>query len=111
MKSILAIIKATFLGGILFLAPLILVLVLLEKGFSIVQKIIGENIMGFGSDQDLKDVLVSTDAGWQSTFVIEQIYENNFSVFIPEAPNPLSGPVSFVEKKASKKWKWAEIKP
>ncbi|WP_243860442.1 DUF502 domain-containing protein [Flavobacterium poyangense] len=169
MKSILAIIKATFLGGILFLAPLILVLVLLEKGFSIVQKItnpilnhfpkikilglaieeivvitiiviicftvgliaktayakkliqrleegilsfvpgysfmksMNENIMGFESKQNLKVVLVPTDADWQFPFVIEQINENNFSVFIPDGPNPCSGSVCFVEKKTSKK--------
>jgi uncharacterized membrane protein len=165
MKSILQIIKATFLGGIFFLAPLILLLVLLEKGLAIVQKIthpivsilprvsilglafqdiIGiliiiilcltagilartaraqklvqkledgvlsfvpgysfmkktnENIMGFESNEDLKVVLVPTDAGLQFAFLIEQINENNFSVFIPDAPNPWSGSVVFVEKK------------
>ncbi|CAA9200426.1 hypothetical protein ACHRVW_03395 [Flavobacterium collinsii] len=35
MNSILKIIKATFLGGIPFLCPLISLLVLLEKSFSI----------------------------------------------------------------------------
>ncbi|OHT46199.1 hypothetical protein [Flavobacterium tructae] len=39
MNSVLKIIKAIFSGGILFLAPLILLAVLLEKRFSIVQKI------------------------------------------------------------------------
>jgi uncharacterized membrane protein len=165
MKGILQIIKATFLGGILFLAPLILLLVLLEKGFSIIQKIThpiishfpkvkilglaieevvailiifiicitaslvartsyakkliqrlengilsfvpgysfikktNENVMGFESNEDLKVVLVPTDAGLQFAFLIEQINENNFSVFIPDAPNPWSGSVVFVEKK------------
>ncbi|MEZ0130540.1 DUF502 domain-containing protein [Flavobacterium sp. LBUM151] len=165
MKSILKIIKATFLGGILFLAPLILLLVLLEKGFGIIQKItnpivnhfpkvkvlglaieeiaailiiviicfaagliakttyaqrlihrledgilsfvpgysfmknMNENIMGFESNQDLKVIMVPTDAGWQFAFLIEQIDENNFVVFIPDAPNPWSGSVVFVEKK------------
>ncbi len=165
MKSILKIIKATFLGGILFLAPLILLLVLLEKGFGIIQKItnpivhhfpkvkvlglaieeivailiivvicfaagliaktsyaqrliqrledgilsfvpgysfmkkMNENIMGFESNEDLKVILVPTDAGWQFAFLIEQIDENNFSVFIPDAPNTWSGSVVFVDKK------------
>jgi uncharacterized membrane protein len=165
MKSILKIIKATFLGGILFLAPLILLIVIFEKGFILIQKItlplvshlprvhflglalqelIGifiiiiicfiagllgrtakaqkliqklengilsfipgysfikktnENIMGFESNEDLKVVLVPTDAGWQFAFLIEQIDENNFSVFVPDAPNPWSGSVCFVEKK------------
>lgn len=165
MKSILKIIKATFFGGILFLAPLILLLVILEKGFGIVKKItnpivhhfpkvevlglameeivailiiaivcfsagliaktsyaqklikrledgilsfvpgysfikkMNENIMGFESNEDLKVILVPTDAGWQFAFLIEQINQNNFTVFIPDAPNPWSGSVVFVDKK------------
>ncbi|WP_316635178.1 DUF502 domain-containing protein [uncultured Flavobacterium sp.] len=165
MKSIFKIIKATFLGGILFLTPLVLLLIILEKGYHIIQKIthpivnqfpkvkilglaieeiaailiiaficiaagliakttyaqklihkledgilsfvpgysfmksINESMMGFESNQDLKVVLVPTDAGLQFAFLIEQINENNFSVFIPNAPNPWSGSVVFVEKK------------
>lgn len=165
MKSILKIIKATFLGGILFLAPLILLLILLEKGYSITQKItnpivnnlprvkilglalqeivaiiiivmiclaaglisrtvfakkliqkleesvlsfvpgysfmknMNESIMGIESNENLKVILVPTDAGLQFAFLIEEIDENKFAVFIPDAPNPWSGSVVFVEKK------------
>ncbi|MBS7252966.1 DUF502 domain-containing protein [Flavobacterium branchiicola] len=165
MKSILKIIKVTFLGGIVFLAPLILLVVLLEKGYNIIQKItvpivnslpkvkimgfaiqevvaitiivlicliagllaktanakkiiqrledgvlsfvpgysfmknMNESIMGFESNEDLKVIMVPTDAGWQFAFLIEQISDNNFTVFIPDAPNPWSGSVCFVEKK------------
>jgi uncharacterized membrane protein len=165
MKSILKIIKATFLGGILFLAPLVVLLIILEKGYGIIQKVtlplvnhlprvhvlgialqelagiiiiificfvagllsktvfatrlvqkledgilsfvpgysfmkkMNKNIMGIESKEDLKVVLVPTDAGWQFAFLIEQINENNFTVFIPDAPNPWSGSVCFVEKK------------
>ncbi|MBB4800476.1 putative membrane protein [Flavobacterium nitrogenifigens] len=165
MKSIFKIIKATFLGGILFLAPLVVLLVILEKGYGIIQKVtiplvnnlprvhvlgialqelvgiliiilvcfiagllartskakmliqkledgilsfvpgysfmksINENIMGLESKEDLKVILVPTDAGWQFAFLIEQIDENNFTVFVPDAPNPWSGSVVFVEKK------------
>ncbi|OXA70100.1 hypothetical protein B0A67_17465 [Flavobacterium aquidurense] len=165
MKSILKIIKATFLGGILFLAPLVLLLVILEKGYHIIQKITlpiishfpkvkilglaieeiiaiiiifiicisaglvarttyakrliqrlengilsfipgysfikktNENIMGFESNENLKGVLVPTDAGLQFAFLIEEINDNNFSVFVPAAPNPWSGSICFVEKK------------
>ncbi|ABQ04418.1 DUF502 domain-containing protein [Flavobacterium johnsoniae] len=165
MKSIFKIIKATFLGGILFLVPLVVLLIILEKGYGIIQKItlplvnnlprvhvlgialqeligiliiilicfaagllartarakkliqkledgilsfvpgysfmksMNESIMGFESKQDLKVILVPTDAGWQFAFLIEQINENNFTVFIPDAPNPWSGSVVLVEKK------------
>ncbi|WJS96098.1 DUF502 domain-containing protein [Flavobacterium johnsoniae] len=165
MKSIFKIIKATFLGGILFLAPLVVLLVILEKGYGIIQKVtlplvnnlpkvkvlglalqeligiliiivicflagllartakareliqkledgilsfvpgysfmksMNENIMGIESKDDLKVILVPTDAGLQFAFLIEQIDENNFTVFVPDAPNPWSGSVVFVEKK------------
>jgi len=165
MKSILKIIKATFLGGILFLAPLVVLLIIFEKGYGIIQKItlslvshlprvhvlgiaiqeltgiiiiificfiaglvaktagakklihkiengilsfvpgysfmknMNESVMGFESNQDLKVILVPTDAGLQFAFLIEQINENSFTVFIPDAPNPWSGSVVFVEKK------------
>lgn len=165
MKNILKIIKATFLGGILFLAPLVVLLIILEKGYGIIQKVtlplvsnlpgvhvlgialqeligiiiiiiicfaagllartakakkliqkledgilsfvpgysfmksMNESIMGFESKQDLKVILVPTDAGWQFAFLIEQIDENNLTVFVPDAPNPWSGSVCFVEKK------------
>lgn len=165
MKSILKIIKTTFLGGILFLAPLVVLLIILEKGYHIIQKITlpiishfpkvkvlglaieevaaiviivitcisagliartsyakrliqrlengilsfipgysfikktNENIMGIESNENLKVVLVPTDAGSQFAFLIEQINENNFAVFVPDAPNPWTGSVCFVEKK------------
>ncbi|WP_426486619.1 DUF502 domain-containing protein [Flavobacterium sp. 2] len=165
MKSILKIIKATFLGGIIFLVPLVVLLIFLEKGYGIVQKttlplvnnlprinvlgialqeLIGilliiiicllagllaktsnakklvqkledsilsfvpgysfmksmnENILGIESKDDLKVILVPTDAGLQFAFLIEQISEEKFTVFIPDAPNPWSGSVVFVDKK------------
>jgi len=165
VKSILKIIKATFLGGIIFLVPLVVLLIFLEKGYGIIQKttlplvnnlprinvlgialqeLIGilliiiicllagllaktsnakklvqkledsilsfvpgysfmksmnENILGIESKDDLKVILVPTDAGLQFAFLIEQISEEKFTVFIPDAPNPWSGSVVFVDKK------------
>ena len=165
MKSILKIIKATFLGGILFLVPLVVLLIVLEKGYGIVQKttlplvsalpkvsvlglaiqeLVGlliiiliclvagllartaaaeklvqkleegilsfvpgysfmksmnENILGLESKDDLKVILVPTDAGLQFAFLIEQVCDEKFTVFIPDAPNPWSGSVVFVDKK------------
>ncbi|MBP1225790.1 DUF502 domain-containing protein [Flavobacterium sp. 1355] len=165
MKNIFKIIKVTFLGGIMFLAPFIVLMIILEKGYHIIQKVtlplvsylprvhvlgialqeivgiiiiafvcliaglasrtagakklirkiedgilsfvpgysfmkgINENIMGIESNDNLKVVLVPTDAGWQFAFLMEQIDDNNFTVFVPDAPNPWSGSVCFVEKK------------
>ena len=165
MKSILKIIKATFLGGILFLVPLVVLLIVLEKGYGLVQKVtlplvsnlpkisvlglaiqefigiliiilicfaagllartaaaekvvqkledgilsfvpgysfmksMNENILGLESKDDLKVILVPTDAGLQFAFLIEPVSDDKFTVFIPDAPNPWSGSVVFVDKK------------
>lgn len=165
MKSILKIIKATFLGGLVFLVPLVVLLIVLEKGYDIIQKttlplvsnlpkisVLGlaiqefigiliiiliclvagllaktanakklverledgvlsfvpgysfmknmnENILGLESKDDLKVILVPTDAGLQFAFLIEQVSDEKFTVFIPDAPNPWSGSVVFVDKK------------
>ncbi|MBL0735880.1 DUF502 domain-containing protein [Flavobacterium sp. GN10] len=165
MKSILKIIKATFLGGLVFLVPLVVLLIVLEKGYGIIQKttlplvsnlpkisVLGlaiqefigiliiiliclvagllaktanakklverledgvlsfvpgysfmknmnENILGLESKDDLKVILVPTDAGLQFAFLIEQVSDEKFTVFIPDAPNPWSGSVVFVDKK------------
>ncbi|WP_163400792.1 DUF502 domain-containing protein [Flavobacterium fluviatile] len=165
MKSILKLLKATFLGGILFLVPLVVLVIILKKVFGIVQKVtlplvdnlpkvnvlgvalqeligiiiiificliagllgrtvrakkivqrlengilsfvpgysfmknMNENVMGLESKDDLKVIMVPTDAGLQFAFIIEEIHENLFTVFVPDAPNPWSGSVCFVEKK------------
>jgi uncharacterized membrane protein len=165
MNSLLKNIKTTFLGGVFFLVPLIVLTLLFQKGNSIIQKItapvvsvfpktqilgvalqevltifmvllfcflfgllaktwyakkliqklednilglvpgysfmknMNESLLGLESNEDLKVILVPTDAGLQFAFLVEEITENKFAVFIPDAPNPWSGSVCFVEKK------------
>ncbi|WP_431243824.1 DUF502 domain-containing protein [Flavobacterium sp. P21] len=69
-------------------------------GYSFMKNM-NENILGIESKDDLKVILVPTDAGLQFAFLIEQISEDKFTVFIPDAPNPWSGSVVFVEKRHS----------
>ena len=165
MNRLLQNIKTTFLGGILFLVPLVVLVIFIEKGHAIIEKIsapivnnfpkikilglalqeiitiivviiicffvgllakaqqaqklkqkledgllsnipgysfmknVNETMMGFESKEDLKVVLVPTDAGWQFAFLVEQINDDNFAVFVPDAPNPWSGSVCFVNQK------------
>ncbi|MDX6190914.1 DUF502 domain-containing protein [Flavobacterium sp. FlaQc-52] len=168
MKSILRIIRTTLVGGILFLVPLAIFFILLEKAYHIVQKItlplsshlpkvkilglalqeiiglviiivicflagivaktktaknlvtkledkilslipgysfmkgINENIFGTNDEENLKVILARVDDGWQFAFLIEQINEDHFTVFIPDAPNPMGGGVYFMEKERIK---------
>lgn len=167
MKSILRIIKTTFIGGILFLVPIAVLLILIEKVYHIVQKItlplsshlpkvkilglalqeiiglliiivicflagviaktkaaksliskledkvlslipgysfmkgINEKLLGI-QNENLKVILARVDDGWQFAFLIEQINEDHFTVFVPNAPNPMSGGVYFMEKERIK---------
>ncbi|KFF16281.1 DUF502 domain-containing protein [Flavobacterium hydatis] len=171
MKSILSILKSTFIGGILFLIPLALIIFFFEKGYHILQKItiplvsnlpkvkvlgmaleeliglliiiilcflagllsksrqakslvsklensilslipgysfmknMNENIMGIEKSEDLKVILARVDDGWQFAFLIEQIDEEHFTVFVPDAPSPWTGSIYFMEKERIKETK------
>ena len=164
MKKVLQIIKSTIIGGILFLVPVVLLIVIIEKAFNISQKIItpftrqfsgkyvagiamqefivivllllicfiagllasakaasnfvatietyilnhvpgymflkkvGEGMIGIEDKNDLKVVLVKVDDAWQLAFLIEQVNEGLFTVFVPDAPSLWSGAVYYIEK-------------
>jgi len=49
-------------------------------------------------EQDMKVVLARVDDGWQISFLIEQINENMYTVYIPGAPSPWSGSIYHLEK-------------
>ena len=164
MKNIMSILKATFIGGILFLIPLLLLIIILEKAYTILHKATGpiidtfpkglffgmaiqeitalviiificflagiiaktyyakkiiqlleenvlslipgyafmknmsENIVGIESKEDLKVILAKVNDAWQMAFLIETINETHCTVFIPDAPNPWSGSLFFIEK-------------
>lgn len=162
MKSILKILKATFFGGIVFLVPVILLIVILEKASGIIQKItnpivnhfpkvqffgmalreivaivlilvicliagiiaraafaqkliekleesilskvpgysfiknINEDVIGIDDKEDMQVVLALVSGGWQLGFIVEQINENYYTVFVPNGPSPWSGNVRFL---------------
>jgi uncharacterized membrane protein len=60
-------------------------------------KSIGRSMAGI-KEQEMKIVLVRVDDGWQIAFLIEQINDNMYTVFVPDAPTPISGSVYHVEK-------------
>jgi uncharacterized membrane protein len=60
-------------------------------------KHMGENVAGL-EKQDMKIVLARVDDGWQISFLIEQIDDNMYTVFVPNAPSVMSGSVYHVEK-------------
>lgn len=165
MKKLVQICTATFLGGIFFLLPLVLVIMVAEKairildvvvepmtrrledwnvggvafheilavllllliclgaglvaktrfakklvqgaetrilvhlpGYEVMKSILGDLAIDTPEKENLKVVLAQTDAGWQLAFLIEQVNEKLFVIFIPNAPNLHSGSVVFAEK-------------
>jgi uncharacterized membrane protein len=63
----------------------------------------GESFAGFESDNKLHTVLARIEDAWQLAFLIEEIEGEQYAVYIPGAPNPMSGSVYFLEKNRIKK--------
>jgi uncharacterized membrane protein len=173
MKSILNIIKATVWGGVFFLVPVALVVIIIGKVLVALQKILNpilknfpdtnlvgilafrqvvallilliicfvagllaqtktaqrfigwldDSVLGFVpgyrffknlignltglEEQDMKIVLARVDDGWQLSFLVEQISDDMYTVFVPGSPNPWSGSVYHLE---TDKIIWTDIK-
>lgn len=71
-------------------------------GYEIIKKT-GESFVGFEAENSLPTVLARIEDAWQLAFLIEEIEGDNYAVYIPGAPNPLSGSVYFLEKERIKK--------
>jgi len=155
--------KTTIFGGLLFLVPVVLLIIIIQKAFELIDKLlnplterfkgnliggiafhhliagialvllcffaglfartriakrfinwlensvlgfvpgyqfiksIGKTITGL-EEREMEVVLARVDDGWQISFLIEQIDENMFTVFVPDAPSPWSGSVYHMEK-------------
>ena len=162
MKDLFRLIRVTIFGGVVFIVPVVLVVIILSKVFYFIRRLINpfipegstiggglglhtllailillaicfaagllartkaarsfvnwieKNIldimpgyrfmksMGLAAtgleEQDMKVVLARVDDGWQISFLIEQINDNMYTVFIPGAPSPWSGSIYHVEK-------------
>lgn len=71
-------------------------------GYEILKKT-GESFAGFESENSLLTVLARIEDAWQLAFLIEEIEGEQYAVYIPGAPNPMSGSVYFLEKNRIKK--------
>lgn len=67
-------------------------------GYEVMKSILGDLSIDAPDKDKLKVVLAQTDAGWQLAFLIEQVNEQLFVIFIPNAPNLYNGSVVFAEK-------------
>lgn len=175
MKNITSFIKTTFIGGLFFVIPVVLVIVLIGKALEILRKLVApiaanipleaiggiamariialfllllicfvaglfaktkkanaiknwiennilshipgysllkgmtESAIGLDSE-DLKDVvLVDIEEVWQIGFLMDEIDDDLSAVYIPGAPNPMSGDVFFVKKERLKKLDLPEL--
>jgi uncharacterized membrane protein len=71
-------------------------------GYDLLKKA-GESFAGFESENSLPVVLARFDDAWQLAFLIEEIEGEYSTIYIPGAPNPMSGSVYFFEKDRVKK--------
>jgi uncharacterized membrane protein len=56
-----------------------------------------KNMTGL-EEKEMDIVLARVDDGWQLSFLIEQINNDMYTVFVPDVPNPWSGSVYHLEK-------------
>lgn len=71
-------------------------------GYDLIKKT-SESFAGFDSENSLTTVLARIEDAWQLAFLIEEMEGENYAVYIPGTPNPLSGSVYFLEKERIKK--------
>ena len=71
-------------------------------GYEVLKKT-GESFAGFENDNKLHTVLARIEDAWQLAFLIEEIDGENYAVYIPGAPNPMSGSVYILEKERIKR--------
>jgi uncharacterized membrane protein len=71
-------------------------------GYSLL-KSMGESAIGISSDSTQEVVLVDLEGTWQVGYIMEQVAEEVYCVFIPGAPSSTSGDVIFVRKERLKK--------
>jgi len=108
--SIAIILLILYIGGLISRTSLAKKIVLklennlLSKvpGYDLIKKT-GESFVGFEAENSLPTVLARIEDAWQLAFLIEEIEGENYAVYIPGSPNPLSGSVYFLEKSRIKK--------
>ena len=61
-------------------------------------KNMGESFVGFEENTSFQTVLARIEDAWQLAFLIEEIEGEQYAVYVPGAPNPLSGTVYILEK-------------
>jgi len=66
-------------------------------------KNMGESFVGFEGNTSISTVLARIEDAWQYGFLIEEIEGEQYAVYVPGAPNPMSGSVYILEKARTKK--------
>ena len=66
-------------------------------------KNMGESFVGFEGNTSISTVLARIEDAWQYGFLIEEIEGEQYAVYVPGAPNPMSGSVYILEKDRIKK--------
>lgn len=108
--SVAIILFIIYLGGLISRSPSIRRIIkkmedaLLSKvpGYEMVKNM-GESFVGFEGNTTIPTVLARIEDAWQFAFLIEEIEGEQCAVYIPGAPNPMSGSVYILEKTRIKK--------
>jgi len=66
-------------------------------------KNMGESFVGIEGNTSISTVLARIEDAWQYGFLIEEIEGEQYAVYVPGSPNPMSGSVYILEKARIKK--------
>jgi uncharacterized membrane protein len=66
-------------------------------------KNMSESFVGFDGNTTISTLLARIEDAWQFAFLIEEIDGEHYAVYVPGAPNPMSGSVYILEKDRIKK--------
>jgi len=66
-------------------------------------KTMSESFVGIEENTSFQTVLARIEDAWQLAFLIEEIEGEQYAVYVPGAPNPMSGSVYILEKARIKK--------
>jgi uncharacterized membrane protein len=111
MKGIPQLIRTTLVGGLLFLVPITVLGIVLGKALALGHKLVGplaaripvQSVIGLRTPALLAISLIvllcflaRIEDAWQMAFLVERIEGGHVAVFVPGAPNPLSGSLFFL---------------
>ena len=109
MRIVRELLTSTLVGGLLILLPIYLTVLILLKGMqsvALLERLPGyglfrsltQRVAGEGRENAWKPALVEIEDALVPAFIIEEVANDRFTVFVPSVPTPLAGAVYILNR-------------